>query len=81
MTKENEDQIVKELISIKKLLILTLYLQDIPSSEINKAAGIGASNIRGMFSKKAIKKALNKQKNEFLSLQELKKWMIKNLKH
>lgn len=46
--------ILEELIAIKKLLILALYGQDYSSEEINKAVKIGASNIRGMFSKNNI---------------------------
>ncbi len=47
----------KEVISVKKLLILSLYAADIPSEEINKAVKIGSGEIRRMFSKKKLKKA------------------------
>ena len=60
MTKklqQPEDPVLKELESIKNLLILLLYALDVPSEEINKAVKKGASNIRGMFSKKDIKKS------------------------
>ena len=56
--KKSNDPILDELISIKKLLILSLYGKGYPSGEINKAVGMGAGTIRGMFSKKKLKKAL-----------------------
>jgi len=55
--KKEKELILEELRAIKKLLILDLYARDIPSEEINKAVRIGAANIRGMFSKKNLKKA------------------------
>lgn len=55
--KQN-DPVLNELRAIKKLLILALYADDVPSEEINKAVKIGAANIRGMFSKKKLKKAM-----------------------
>lgn len=54
--RKSKDPILDELVAIKKLLILSLYANDIPSGEINKAVHIGSANIRGMFSKKKLKK-------------------------
>lgn len=54
--RSNDELILKELTAIKKLLILWLYASNIPSDEIDKATGMGAANIRGMFSKKNLKK-------------------------
>jgi len=51
------DPVLEELQAIKNLLILSLYASDVPSEEINKAVHIGAAKIRGMFSKKNLKKA------------------------
>ena len=56
MAKDTDVLILEELKYIKNLLILSLYTRNIPSSEINKATKIGASKIRGMFSKKNLKK-------------------------
>lgn len=56
MAKPKKDPVLEELMEIKKLLILSLYAQDIPSTEIDKAVGMGAANIRAMFSKKNLKK-------------------------
>lgn len=53
----SKEPILDELQSIKKLLILALYSSGIPSEEIDKAVGMGAANIRAMFSKKAGTKA------------------------
>ena len=61
MSESNDKQILEELKAIKKLLILALYADNISSEEINKAVGMGAANIRGMFSKKKIKKAREKE--------------------
>ena len=55
--KRSADQMLEELVSIKKLLILLLYTADVPDSEISKAANIGSSTIRGIFSKKKLKKS------------------------
>ncbi|MFI5253771.1 MAG: hypothetical protein ACHQQQ_15235 [Bacteroidota bacterium] len=54
-----EEQILDELISIKKLLVMFLYSAGIPSEEIDKAAKIGAANIRGLCSKKKAKLTVN----------------------
>jgi len=56
MAKPKKDPILEELTGIKKLLVLALYANNIPSTEIDKAVGMGAANIRAMFSKKNIKK-------------------------
>ena len=56
MQKSGKDPIVEELKKIKNLLILDLYSKEIPSGEIDKAVGMGAGNIRKMFSKKNLKK-------------------------
>lgn len=55
--------ILDELIVIKKLLILALYGQNYSSKEINKAVKMGASTIRGMFSKNNILIAQRGKKN------------------
>jgi hypothetical protein len=56
MQTGGKNLIVEELKKIKHLLILDLYSKGIPSGEIDKAVGMGAANIRGMFSKKNLKK-------------------------
>jgi hypothetical protein len=56
MQKGEKDSIDEELKKIKNLLILDLYSKGIPSGEIDKAVGMGAANIRRMFSKKNLKK-------------------------
>ncbi len=56
MQKGGKDPVVEELKRIKNLLILDLYSKGISSSEIDKAVGMGAANIRHMFSKKNLKK-------------------------
>jgi len=56
MLKNKKDPVLEELIAIKKLLILNLYVNNIPSEEINKAVKMGPANIRAMFSKKNLKK-------------------------
>jgi len=56
MQKGGKDPVAEELKRIKNLLILDLYAKGIPSGEINKAVGMGAANIRSMFSKKNLKK-------------------------
>jgi hypothetical protein len=55
--KKEKYPILEELRAIKKLLVLDLYSRDIPSEEIDKAVGMGAPNIRAMFSKKKLKRA------------------------
>lgn len=54
--KKSTDPILDELVTIKKLLILALYGTGFASEEIHKATGMGATNIRGMFSKKKLNK-------------------------
>jgi hypothetical protein len=60
-SKKEKDPILEELIAIKKLIILDLYSRDIPSEEIDRAVGMGASNIRAMFSKKKLKRVMPKK--------------------
>lgn len=48
----DDDPVLKELVTIKKLLVMMLYAAGIPSEEIDKAAQIGAGNIRALCSKK-----------------------------
>lgn len=67
MAKQKKDPILEELTEIKKLLVLALYANDIPSEEIDKAVGMGAANIRAMFSKKNLKKASKKVNNNSVS--------------
>ncbi len=47
-SKAKKDEL-KELQSIRNLLILQLLKSGATSEEIDKATGMGASNIRGMF--------------------------------
>ncbi len=51
----NNDAVLEELIAIKKLLMMMLYAAGIPSEEIDKAAKMGAANIRALCSKKKAK--------------------------
>lgn len=53
---QQDDKILKELISIKKLLILDLRARGIASTEVNKAVRMGEGVIRGMFPMKNLKK-------------------------
>jgi len=51
----SEDEL-KELKSIKKLLMLWLKKQGVTSEELDQATGMGAGNIRAMFPTKKSKK-------------------------
>lgn len=45
----SDKQILKEIQTIKKLLILQLLKSGATSEEVNLATGMGAANIRSMF--------------------------------
>lgn len=60
-SRKEKDPILEELRAIKKLMILDLYSRDIPSEEIDRAVGMGAPNIRAMFSKKKLKRVILKK--------------------
>ena len=47
--KQPNDDVTQRLESIKKLLILIAFKNGATSEEIDKATGMGASNIRALF--------------------------------
>lgn len=51
------ESVLKELQSIKKLLVLLLIKSGADSAEIGRALGVDSSSIRHMFSMKAAKKS------------------------
>lgn len=58
----SEEKILDELKSIKKLLILIALKSDTTSDEIDKATGMGASNIRALFPRK--KRTITKSESD-----------------
>jgi hypothetical protein len=65
----SEENILNELKSIKKLLILIAMKSDANSDEIDKATGMGASNIRALFPKK--KRTATKSKSDEVETKEV----------
>ena len=64
MSKNSEGvglpEVYNELQKIRKLLVLQMLAQGISDDTIDKAVEMGPGNIRGMFSKKEIKKSMQK---------------------
>lgn len=50
----------EELVGIRKMMILLLLSKGLSEELVDKAVGMGPANIRGLFSKKQIKKSIQK---------------------